>query len=334
MGNLKLLGIDLAKLVFQLEGVDAQGRRVLRKRLAREQLLAYLAQLPPCTVVMEACGGAHYWARQIKALGHEVKLIAAQYVKPYVQGNKNDRNDAAAICEAARSPTMRFVAAKSVAQQDIQALHRVRDQVIKQRTALSNELRGLLAEYGIVIPQGVAALRRCVPAILEDAENGLTDRFRALLAELYEQLGTLDQRRKHYDRELQAVFAQHPLCRQLAQQRGVGPLTATAFVAAVGDPGVFKNGRHVAAWLGIVPRHRASGNRCQLQGISKRGDRYLRSLLIHGARAVVRYAERKTDPLSLWVMRIKQQKGANVAAVALANKNARALWAMMAQAHA
>lgn len=334
MNNLKLLGIDLAKSVFQLYGVDTQGRRVLSKRLRRESLLAFMAQLPSCTVVMEACGGAHYWARQIHALGHTARLIAAQYVKPYVQGNKNDRNDAAAICEAARNPAMRYVAPKSIEQQDIQALHRVREQVMKQRTALSNELRGLLAEYGIVISQGMAALRRCVPTILEDAENGLTDRFRGLLAGLYEQLGELDKRRKQYDRQLHAVFQQTPLCQQLVQQRGVGELTATAFVATVGDPRVFKNGRHVAAWLGMVPRHRASGTRCQVQGISKRGDRYLRSLLIHGARAVVRYAEGKTDPLSVWVMRIQRQKGTNVAAVALANKNARVLWAMMAQAHA
>lgn len=332
MNNLKLLGIDLAKNVFQLYGVDAQGCRVVSKRLKRDQLLAFIAQLPACTVVMEACGGAHYWARQIRSLGQEVKLIAAQHVKAYVQGNKNDRNDAMAIVEAARNPKMRYVAVKSVEQQDIQALHRVREQVQKQRTALSNELRGLLAEYGIVIPQGVACLRRRVPEILEDADNGLTMRFRELLAELYTQLGEMDRRLKHYDRRLQAVFQETALCQQLAQQRGVGELTATAFVAAVGDPGVFKNGRHVAAWLGLVPRHQASGERCRLLGISKRGDRYLRSLLIHGARAVVRYAEHKTDPLSLWVMRIKQQKGANVAAVALANKNARQLWAIMAQA--
>jgi transposase len=330
VNNIKLVGIDLAKMVFQLHGLNDKNRVVLRKRLHRDQLLPFIAQLPSCRIVMEACGSAHYWARQIQALGHTVQLIAPQHVKRFVRGNKNDRHDAAAICQAAQQDKMVYVAIKTIEQQDILALHRVRESAMKQRTALNNQLRSLLAEYGVVFPVGLARLRQHIPETLTSSSSLLTEPAKVLVGDLYEQFCLADQRVKQYDRQIQQRVKENPLCQQLMPQRGIGPLTASAFVASVGHPFVFKNGRHVSAWLGLVPKHRASGPHCRLQGISKRGDRYLRTLLVHGARAVVRYAEHKDDALSRWLMRIKQQKGANVAAVALANKNARQLWAIMA----
>lgn len=332
MSDIKLVGIDLAKTVFQLHGVNAFNRVVLRKRLKRDQLLALIAQLPECRIVMEACGSAHYWARQIRSLGHEVQLIAPQHVKPFVRGNKNDQQDAAAICRAAQQPDMVYVAVKSIEQQDIQVLHRIRSGALKQRTALGNQLRGILAEYGVVFAQGFTRLRTGIIHILDQGDERLSDMARELLADLYAQWCQADRRVRQYDQRIGQAVRANGLCRQLMQQRGVGPLTASAYVAAVGQPQVFKNGRHVSAWLGLVPKHRASGTQCRVQGISKRGDRYLRSLLIHGARAVVQQARRHDDDLSRWLYRLQQHKGTNVATVALANKNARQLWAMMAAA--
>lgn len=332
MRDIKLLGIDLAKMVFQLHGTDRHNKVVLRKRLRRAELLAFMGQLPACRVVMEACGSAHYWARQFQALGHRVQLIAPQHVKPYVRGNKNDRHDARAICAAAQEPTMIYVAIKSIEQQDIQALHRIREAAQKQRVATGNQIRGLLAEYGVVFPQGINQVRQHVVALLGQSESGLSEFFQALLADLYEQFCQLDRRVKAYDHRIQRWAKQHRLCQELMRQRGVGPLTASAYMASVGDPRVFKNGRHAAAWLGLTPKHKGSGDHMRLLSISKRGDRYLRTLLIHGARAVVRYAKNKDDALSQWINRIHRQRGANVATVALANKNARVLWAKMAAA--
>ncbi len=324
-------GIDLAKNVFQLHGVDESGREALHKRLSRGKLLGYLANLEPCLIGIEACAGAHYWAREIGKLGHTVRIMSPQYVKPYIKSNKNDRNDAQGICEAVGRPHMRFVAPKSVEQQTIQALHRVREQLIKGRTALANQTRGLLAEYGIVVAKGVHKLRAALPRILEDGENGLTALAREVFADSYEQLLECYRRIEAYDRRIERVLRASPLCQRVVQIEGIGPLGATALVAAVGDAKVFKNGRQLAARLGLIPKQHSSGGRNRLLGISKRGDRYLRTLLIHGARSVVSRCDTKQDARSRWLFAVKQRRGANRACVALANKNARIVWALLAR---
>ena len=329
MTKVTTVGIDLAKSGFQVHGGDARGRAVFSKRLTRSQLLKFLANLPPCLVGMEACATAHYWAREIAKLGHEVRLMTPRFVRPYVKGNKNDASDAEAICEAVRRPTMRFVAVKSPAQQDLQALHRVRHQLVKQHTALSNQVRGLLAEYGIIIAKGFAALRRALPKIVEERDDGLSGLMRDLVLDLSERLRYTEQRLRRYDQHITQLLTQDERCQRLAAVPGVGPLTATAVVAAVGNAREFRSGRELAAYLGLVPRHRASGGHIVMLGISKRGDRYLRTLLIHGARAAMRTIERRHDPRSLWASRLRGRRGPNVAAVALANKNARVMWALL-----
>jgi transposase len=278
---------------------------------------------------MEACAGAHYWARQIQKLGHTARLMSPHFVTAYRKNQKNDGNDAEAICEAVGRPSMRFVPIKSASQQDIQAVHRIRFQLIKWRTALANKVRGLLGEYGIVVAQGIAPLRRELPLILDDEENQLSGLFREMLGEMAERLKLLDQRIRQYDSRVERVFGQDERCPRLAQVEGVGPLVATALVAAVGNAHEFKNGRELSAWLGLVPRQHSSGGRNVLLGISKRGDRYLRTLLIHGARSAIRVVERRRDPRSLAISRLKARRGSNVAAVALANHIARVLWALL-----
>jgi transposase len=268
-------------------------------------------------------------AREIEKLGHEVRLIGPQFVKPYVKTNKNDATDAEAICEAASRPSMRFVAVKSLAQQDVQAVHRVRQQLVQARTALVNQVRGLLAEYGIVIAQGVAHSRRVLPLILEDRDNRLSGVMRELLAEIGERLKFIEDRLRQYDLRIQRLFRQDERCWRLAKVEGVGPLVATALVAAVGNAAEFKSGRELAAYLGLVPRHRASGSHTVLLGISKRGDRYMRTLLVHGARSAMRTIERRHTARGVWAGRLKLRRGSNVAAVALANKNARVRWALL-----
>ena len=253
------LGIDLAKRSFHLFGVDAHGREVLSKKLSRARLSEFMANLPPCTVAMEACGSAHHWARLFRTFGHTVRLIAPQFVKPFVKSNKNDAADAEAICEAAQRPNMRFVSVKSVEQQDIQAMHRMRSLVVERRTAQVNQIRGLLLEYGMEIPKGRAAVSRRLPEILEDAENGLSARLRAELSELAEELRHLDERVRHYDAQLQAIAQSDPRARDLMTIPGLGAQGATALLAAVGeDAHVFSNGRGLAAWLGLVPRQHSS----------------------------------------------------------------------------
>jgi len=323
------LGIDLAKSIFQLHGVDAHGKVTLQKRVTRAKLRATVAQLPPCLIGMEACGSAQYWAREFQELGHTVKLISPQFVKPYVKGNKNDSRDAEAICEAVSRPHMRFVPLKTVESQDIQAIHRLRSRLVKERTALVNQIRGLLAERGIVIAQGITRLRKQLPVIVEDRENELTPVSRGVIRELAEELGMLDERVTRADVMVQRVFTQSVACQKLAQVEGIGPVVATAVVAAVGNAKEFANGRHLAAWLGLVPRQHSTGGKERLLGISKRGDRYLRTLLIHGARATVHHARHKTDARSRWILSLEQRRGKNIAAVAIANKNARIAWALL-----
>ena len=325
------IGIDLAKNVFQLHGADVRGKIVFTKRQSRAQLLPFLGALRPCVIGIEACSGANFWARQFSELGHDVRQISPQFVKPYVKSNKNDYNDAQAICEAVSRPQMRFVPAKSIEQQDLQALHRVRMRLIRDRTALVNQTRGLLREYGIFLPVGIRRLRAQLPEVLEDAENELTALTREIIAEQMQQLRELDQRVADYDRRIDQCFRASKLCQRLSSVAGVGPIAATALVAAVGDAHYFKNGRHLAAWLGLVPRQHSSGDRHRLMGISKRGDTYLRTLLIHGARSIMRRCDNRTDPRGQWMREIKDRRGFNRACVALANKNARILWALMAR---
>jgi transposase len=323
------LGIDLAKSIFRLHGVDERGEVVLRRQVTRKQLLPLVAKLPPCLIGLEACAGAHHWAREFGQFGHTMKLMSAHFVAPYRKSQKNDGNDAEAICEAVSRPSMRFVPVKNAAQQDIQALHRIRSQLIKWRTALANEIRGLLGEYGIVASNGLSPLRRALPSILEDEPGKLSGFFREMLQEMSERLKLLDERTRQYDRRVERIFGQDERCQRLAQVEGIGPLGATALVAAVGNAHEFKSGRELSAWLGLVPRQRSSGGKAVLLGISKRGDRYLRMLLIHGARSAVRMIERRGDSRSLSISRLKAHRGPNIAAVALANRNARVLWALL-----
>lgn len=329
--NIKVLGIDLAKTTFHVHGVDARGEAVVRKKLSRKKLAAFMANLRPCLVGMEACGGSHCWVRKFAAMGHDVRLIAAQFVKPYVKSNKNDRVDAEAICEAVQRPTMRFVPAKSIEQQDIQSLHRARSMAVSHRTAQVNQMRGLLMEYGIVRPQGVANLRNALPEILEDADNELTPMFRELLAGLRDELARLDERIAAYDARIKALSEQSEACKRLMAMPGVGPMAATALVAAVADARAFKNGREMAAWLGIVPRQHSTGGKPKLLGISKRGDTYLRTLLVHGARAALRVADKTQDRRSRWVTEVAGRRGRNIAAVALANKTVRTAWVLLSR---
>ncbi len=272
---------------------------------------------------------AHYWAREFGRMGHEAKLIAPQFVKPYLKSQKNDANDAEAICEAAGRPNMRFVTVKSVAQQDMLAVHRIRSELVRQRTAKANQIRGLLAEYGVIVPVGIHLLRRALPEIQEDAENGLSGLFRRLLEGLRADLVALDRRVDELDDEIQAAAKEDATARRLQTIPGIGPITATALAASVGDGQQFQRGRDLSAWLGLPPGQHSSGGKDRLLGMSKRGDRYLRTLLIHGARAVIRSAANKTDPRSRWITAVAARRHKNVAAVALANKNARIAWALI-----
>lgn len=325
------VGVDLAKNVFQAHGVDRDEKPVWQRKLKRAEWIKILLEKiePGCVIGMEACGGAHHWARLLQAQGYTVKLMAPQFVKPYVKSNKNDARDAEAICEAMSRPNMRFVSVKTVQQQDVQAIHRVRAGLMEQRIAKANQIRGLVSEYGLVAPIQVSHLRAAIPEWLEDAENGLTSRFRRLLNGLWSDLQTLDQRVKELDREIAEIAVADPVAQRLQQLRGVGPMIATALLATVGDASQFKNGRQMAVSLGLTPKQNSSGGKETLLGISKRGDPYVRSLLVHGARAMVNASKGKDDRLSLWVTRISTTRHPNIAAVAMANKTARIAWAII-----
>ena len=329
--KINTIGLDLAKQVFQIHGVDEHGHVVLRKQVSRSQLPAFFANLQPCLVGMEACGSAHFWARKLAGFGHEVRLMAPQFVKPYVKGSKTDRADAEAICEAVRRPSMRFVPIKQSEQQALLALHRARQGFVKARTAQGNQLRGLLAEFGITIPQGISKLFERLPAVLEDAENGLPGMMRELVYRLADHLRQLDRQAKELELQIEWWHRENESSRRLAAIPGIGPITATALVASIGDARAFKNGRQLAAWLGLVPRQHSSGGKPVLLGISKRGDVYLRTLLIHGARAVIAHAERRVQESENWLKCLLARRNRNVAAVALANKNARIVWSLLAK---
>lgn len=284
--------------------------------------------MPACLIGVEACGSAHYWARKLQAFGHKVKLMAPQFVKPYVKTNKNDVADAEAICEAVARPNMRFMPIKTAEQQSVLCLHRARQGFVKARTPQADQIRGLLNEYGVVIPQGISHIAKRLPEILEDGENGLPGQFRTLLQRLGENLKEMERQVGELEREIKAWHRENDASRKLEKIPGIGPITASALVASIGDASCFTGGRQMAAWLGLVPRQYSTGGKQILLGISKRGDTYLRTLLVHGARAVVRVCERKPET-DTWPKRLLGRRDKNVAAVALANKNVRIAWALL-----
>ena len=324
------VGIDLAKNVFQIHGVDERGKAVLRKQLRRRQLAEFFVNLPPCLIGMEACASAHHWGRTLERLGHAVRLMAPQFVKPYVKTNKNDVADAEAICEAVRRPNMRFVPIKNIEQQAILSVHRVRQGFVKARTAQANQIRGLLGEFGLVIPQGIYHVTKCIPELLEDASNELPVPFRELIDRLAEHLKELDRQVKDLEKQIIIWHRNNEHSRKLEKIPGIGPLTASALIASIADARAFNSGRQVSAWLGLVPRQSSSGGKPTLLGISKRGDAYLRTLLIHGARSAILAAKNKADKTPGWLANLLNRRHPNIAAVALANKNVRTVWAILA----
>lgn len=331
--NVTTIGLDMAKNVFFAHGVDPHGKVVMRKKLSRGKVLGFFANLPPCVVGIEATGGAHYWARELNRLGHTAKLMPAQYVKPYVKRDKNDPNDAAGITEAVTRPSMRFVSLNTVEQQDAQMLHAIRRRLVANRTALTNQTRGLLGEYGIVFGQGPAQVRRGLTSILATEDPRLSALAREMIADVQRQLQALDACLETYDARIERACATDVRCARLDAVPGIGPITATALVAAVNDGKQYRRGKHMSSSFGITPREHSSGGKQRLFGISKRGNTYVRTLLIHGARSVLQHAARKTDPdpLIRWALAVQVRRGKNIAAVALANKLARIAWAILAK---
>jgi transposase len=328
------IGLDIAKSVFQVHGVDERGRVVLRRRLARGQVLAFFANLPRCLVGLEACAGAHHWARELTRLGHEARLMPPQYVKAYVKTNKHDAADAEACCEAVQRPGMRFVPIKGEDQQALLMLHRVRDQLIGQRTATINALRGHLAEFGLVAAQRQAGVRQLLAALAEVEDDRIPPLAREVLQMLAAHLRELADRIAELDRRLVGLTRSDPVCRTLAEVPGVGPVIATAFAATVPDAARFRSGRHLAAWLGLVPGQHATGGKPRQLGLSKRGDAYLRRQLIHGARALVKVSPGRSGKLWAWINALRQRRPFNVVVAAVANKLARIIWAMLSRGEA
>lgn len=323
------VGLDIAKNIFHAHGVDKNGKIVFQKPLKRKQLLPFFANLNRCVIGIESCASSHYWQRQLEKCGHEVRLISPQFVTPYVKSNKNDARDAEAICEAVSRPNMRFVPRKSVEQHDIQMIHRVRSRLVKQRTALANQIRGLLGEYGIIIPQGIAHIRKQIPLILEDGENELTPLSREIFFGLYEELLEFDKQITCFDQRLKRLARANTDCQKLQAIPGIGPTIATALLMSVGSAKEFKNGRHMAAWMGLVPKQHSSGGKSRLLGISKRGDSYLRTLLVHGARAVASKVKNNPQHENQWLYKLIERRGLNKACVAYANKMARQAWVLL-----
>lgn len=327
MKAITVLGIDLAKEVFQLHGVNKEGQPVLRRQVKRRDLRSVVVNLGPCLIGMEACGSAHYWAREFASMGHTVKLMAPQFVKPYVKTNKNDMADAEAICEAVQRPSMRFVSVKQLWQQEIQSLHRVRQRWVKNRVALTNELHGLFAEYGVALSR--RSLPKLIAEVSDFLEKGiLSQSTRQLFLEVLGEVSELENKISICDEQLKEL-AKNERCKNLMTIPGVGVVTATAILGMVANMNMFKNGREFSAWLGLVPKQSSSGGKNVLLGISKRGDPYLRTLLVHGGRSVLRVAPLKKDRLSLWAVDKQKTRGTNRAIVALANKKARTIWAVM-----
>ncbi len=329
MNKITTVGLDLAKHTFHLVACDQRGKAVSRKRLTRQKLRVFFAQLPPCLVGMEACSTAHYWAREFRKLGHRAELIPAQHVKAFLRGNKNDFNDALAIAEAVVRPEMRFVPVKTEQQQDHQTLNVHRQQLIRARTAEANRIRAMLIEQGVVIAKGLAVLKRRLPELMENPENQFSALFITLLQQAYIHLQQLDEHIARCDRELKTLTEQSPACRRLQSIPGFGPVSASLFHSYVGDASGYRRGRDVAAALGLVPRQFGTGGKVVLMGISKRGNRTLRCLLVHGARAAVSRVGNKQDALSCWIRRLVARVGIHKATVAYANKMARIGWAVL-----
>jgi transposase len=323
------IGIDLGKTTFHLVALDQRGKVVSKQKFSRKQLLAYSANLPNSLIGMEACAGAHFLGAALRDQGHDVRLIPAQFVKPFLKSNKNDFLDAEAIAEAVARENMRFVPIKTDDQLDLQALHRVRDRLVHRRTALINQIRGFLLERGITFAKGPANLRHQMPAILEDAEQNLTPRLRSLLAHLWQEWKGLNSDIECVSDEIDAIAGQDAACQRLRQIPGVGPLVATATVAAIGNGAAFRKGREFAAWLGLVPRQRSTGGKAHLLGISKRGNVYLRRMFIHGARAVLLCVKHDTGRLWQWMRQLELRAPRNKVIVAVANKLARIVWAVL-----
>ena len=327
--TVSVLGVDLGKNTCSLAGLDGSGGVVLRRRVRRDTVLAVTAKLAPCVVAMEACCGAHHLARHLAAQGHEVRLMSPEYVRPYVKAMKNDDRDAEAIAEAAPRPTMRFVEPKSKAQLDLQSLHRARDRLVAERTALINQARGMLLERGLAVPQGRWRLRKALPELLAGEDAALSPRLRALLADTLAEWEAIDRRIAAFDEEFAAFGRSDERARRLATVPGIGPLTASALVAAVGDARSFARGRDLAAWLGLVPRQATTGGKAKLLGIGKRGSKYLRKMLVHGARSALPHLARGGTGLGRWLAALRGRAHVNTAVVALANKLARIAWAVL-----
>jgi len=327
--NSTTIGIDLAKTSFHLAGANRHGKIVLRKQLSRSKLLSFMAQHPPCLIGLEACSGAHYWAREFAQLGHEVRIIAVKFIEPYRKGGKNDNNDAEAICEAVRRPNIWHVPVKSADQQAQLCVHRVRQGVVRDRTAWVNRLRGLLAEFGLVLPKGRYAVQSAVPAIISDADNGLPELARQMIHDLWLGIQRANDQVLEYDRALSRLAREDETAKRLLTIPGVGEQIATGVVASVPDPRLFKNSRQFAAWLGLVPRQYTTGGKIRLGRITKRGDKYLRMCLVHGARAVVANLGDKQDQVSCWIRGVIERRGYLRAVVALAARNARLIWTLM-----
>lgn len=327
--NVTLIGIDLAKSVFQVCAVNQQGKTVFNRPVRRNRLMALLLDHPGAVVATEACGGSNYWGRELEQRGYTVKLIPPQHVKPFVKGNKNDRNDAFAITEAARRPQLRCVQPRSLEQTDLIQVHRVLDRRVRQRTALINQIRGFLSEYGVVVSRGKERLWQALPGLLEDPDNGLTPSARGLICELQREWAELDRAIAYLEKRIKAQSRSDEAAQRLMQIKGVGERIATAAVAFAGNGQGYHNGRHFSANLGLVPKEHSSGGKQRMGGMSKRGNRYLRRLLIQGAWSVVRYAERGQDPLSRWAVKLIERRGKHKAAIAVANKMARIIWSML-----
>lgn len=333
MNKTNTIGVDLAKNVFHLCIQDNKGHILKKIKLGRSQLKHFLGTTPVSRIVYESCATSHYWTRVAIRHGHQTKLIHPAYVKPYLKTNKNDFNDAEAICEADSRPTMRYVVPKTIAQQDIQLLHRIRQRQVQHRTALVNQIRGQLLEYGIAIPKGISQVRSRLVGILEDGENELTPQARALFHALRQELCALDDRIKQADKQVKRLASELPVCQRLMAIPGVGPMIATALVSVIGDANNFKNGRELSAWLGLVPKQYSTGGQQRLLGISKRGDGYVRALLVQGALSAITRCKGRSDNQLLWARQLHEKKGLQKAAVALANKMARIIWSVMAKDH-
>lgn len=326
------LAIDLAKNVFQLYGIDESGKKTIDRSISRASLYGFMANLPECIVIMEACGGSHYWGRKFRSMGHNVKLVSPQHVKPFVGSQKNDRNDARAILECGRRLEARFVSIKEIPHQDMQALHRVRERMIRSQVSLSNQIRGLLHEYGLVVPVGPRHVREKLFLHLENVDNELSDLMRETLFDLHEELKSIDRRVDAITQKIKDLSKKSEVCQRLEKISGVGPIVATAFWSSIANPHVFKNGRQVSAWIGLVPKQRSSGGKARLGRITKTGQVYLRKMIVQGARAQVMAAGNRQEKTSedLRTLAMVERKGFNKAAVALANRNVRRMWSVMA----